>query len=53
MEIVILTQYYPPKKGTSHALAIGRQTVGLPITAKLTEEDVDDVIGAVRALVRA
>lgn len=31
-----------------HAMAIGRQTVSLPISAKLTDEDVEDVISAVR-----
>lgn len=31
-----------------HARDIGRQTVSLPISAKLTDQDVDDVIGAVR-----
>lgn len=31
-----------------HAMRIGRQTVSLPISAKLTDEDVEDVILAVR-----
>ncbi len=31
-----------------HALRIGRQTVSLPISAKLTDEDVDDVVRGVR-----
>lgn len=31
-----------------HAMRIGRQTVSLPISAKLTDGDVDDVIEAVR-----
>jgi len=31
-----------------HAMRIGRQTVSLPLSAKLTDEDVDDVIKAVR-----
>jgi dTDP-4-amino-4,6-dideoxygalactose transaminase len=31
-----------------HATRIGRQTVSLPISAKLTDEDVEDVIAAVR-----
>ena len=31
-----------------NAMAIGRQTVSLPLSAKLTDKDVDDVIGAVR-----
>ena len=30
-----------------HALRIGRQTVSLPISAKLTDDDVQDVIAAV------
>ena len=30
-----------------HAQRIGQQTVSLPISAKLTNEDVDDVIAAV------
>jgi dTDP-4-amino-4,6-dideoxygalactose transaminase len=32
-----------------HAMRIGRQTVSIPLSAKLTEEDVEDVIRAVRA----
>ena len=32
------------------AMRIGRQTVSLPISAKLTEEDVEDVIGSVRSI---
>ena len=35
-----------------NAHRIGRQTVSLPISPKLSEEDVEDVIRAVRALVR-
>ena len=31
-----------------NALRFGSQTVSLPLTAKLTDEDVDDVIAAVR-----
>ena len=31
-----------------NAMAIGRQTLSLPLSAKLTEEDVEDVIKAVR-----
>ena len=31
-----------------HAMTIGRQTVSLPISAKLTDEDVEDVIAAVK-----
>jgi dTDP-4-amino-4,6-dideoxygalactose transaminase len=33
------------------ALKAGRQTVSLPLSAKLTDQDVDDVILAVRRLV--
>jgi dTDP-4-amino-4,6-dideoxygalactose transaminase len=33
---------------TPHATRIGRQTVSLPLSARLTREDVDDVIAAVR-----
>lgn len=35
-----------------HALRIGRQTVSLPISAKLSEADVDDVIAAVRDVIK-
>ena len=35
-----------------NAMKIGRQTVSLPISAKLTEEDVRDVINAVKSIVR-
>lgn len=31
-----------------HAMRVGRQTVSLPLSAKLTDEDVEDVITAVR-----
>jgi len=31
-----------------HAMRIGRQTVSLPISAKLTDDDVDEVIDAVK-----
>jgi dTDP-4-amino-4,6-dideoxygalactose transaminase len=34
-----------------HAMKIGRETVSLPISAKLTDQDVDDVITAVKRLV--
>lgn len=34
-----------------NAYRIGRQTVSLPISAKLSDQDVDDVIGAVKSLV--
>jgi dTDP-4-amino-4,6-dideoxygalactose transaminase len=33
---------------TPHATRVGRQTVSLPISAKLSDQDVSDVIGAVR-----
>lgn len=35
---------------TPHAMRIGRQTVSLPLSAKLTDQDVDDVILAVRRI---
>ncbi len=35
-----------------NAMKIGRQTVSLPISAKLTDEDVADVINAVKSIVR-
>jgi len=35
-----------------NAMKIGRQTVSLPISAKMTNEDVDDVIEAVRRTVK-
>ncbi len=31
-----------------HAARIGRQTVSIPLSAKLSDEDVDDVIAAVQ-----
>ncbi|MDA8090986.1 MAG: DegT/DnrJ/EryC1/StrS family aminotransferase [Nitrospiraceae bacterium] len=34
-----------------HAMSIGRQTVSLPISAKLSDEDIEDVIWAVRDIV--
>ncbi|OLT60275.1 MULTISPECIES: DegT/DnrJ/EryC1/StrS family aminotransferase [Moorena] len=34
------------------AMAIGRQTVSLPLSAKLTNEDVNDVIFAVKNLLK-
>ncbi|MEO1444936.1 MAG: DegT/DnrJ/EryC1/StrS family aminotransferase, partial [Cyanobacteria bacterium J06635_11] len=34
------------------AMRIGRQTVSLPLSAKLTDVDVDDVISAVRSILR-
>ncbi|MEE9129319.1 MAG: DegT/DnrJ/EryC1/StrS family aminotransferase [Phycisphaerales bacterium] len=36
-----------------HAMHIGRCTVSLPLSAKLTDRDVDDVISAVRRIVPA
>jgi dTDP-4-amino-4,6-dideoxygalactose transaminase len=36
-----------------HALRIGRQTVSLPLSAKLTDEDVEDVISAVKVVLGA
>ena len=33
-----------------HAIRIGRQTVSLPLTSKMTERDADDVIEAVRSI---
>lgn len=36
-----------------HACRIGRQTVSLPLTAKLTDEDVEDVVAAVRTALDA
>ena len=36
---------------TPHAMGIGRQTVSLPLSAKLTDEDVGDVIDAVSKVV--
>jgi dTDP-4-amino-4,6-dideoxygalactose transaminase len=35
-----------------NAMAIGRQTVSIPISAKLTDADVDDVIAAVKRVLR-
>lgn len=37
---------------TPHATRVGRQTVSLPLSAKLTDEDVDDVIEAVRRVLQ-
>ncbi len=36
-----------------NAIAIGQTTVSLPLSAKLTDEDVDDVIAAVKDVVNA
>jgi len=35
-----------------HSMEIGRQTVSLPISAKLTDEDVDDVTASVSRVLR-
>jgi len=35
-----------------HAMRIGRQTLSLPISAKLTDEDVEDVIKAVKRVLK-
>ena len=35
-----------------HATRVGRQTVSLPISAKLSDQDVDDVIAAVRLILQ-
>jgi dTDP-4-amino-4,6-dideoxygalactose transaminase len=35
-----------------HAMQIGQQTVSLPLTAKLTNEDVEDVIAAVKSAIK-
>ncbi|QGY39875.1 UDP-4-amino-4,6-dideoxy-N-acetyl-beta-L-altrosamine transaminase [Pseudodesulfovibrio cashew] len=45
--------YYQERFGwkledTPHAVAIGRQTISLPLSPKLTDEDVEDVITAVK-----
>ncbi len=37
-------------EGYPHAMRIGRQTVSLPLSAKLSDEDVGDVIEAVRGI---
>jgi dTDP-4-amino-4,6-dideoxygalactose transaminase len=34
-----------------HSMRIGRETVSLPLSAKLTDEDVGDVIAAVRSII--
>ncbi len=40
-------------EGWPEAMRIGRQTVSLPLSAKLADRDVEDVIEAVRTVVRA
>jgi dTDP-4-amino-4,6-dideoxygalactose transaminase len=35
-----------------HARRVGRQTLSLPLSARLTDDDVDDVIAAVREIVK-
>ncbi len=49
--------YYRERFGWSpddvpHARDLGRRTVSLPLSAKLTDQDVDDVVAAVRAVLR-
>ena len=36
---------------TPHAVRIGRQTVSLPLSPKLSDDDVGDVIAAVRDVI--
>jgi dTDP-4-amino-4,6-dideoxygalactose transaminase len=48
-------EYYQSKFGWKpedypHAMKVGRSTVSIPITAKLSDRDVDDVVAAVRAV---
>jgi dTDP-4-amino-4,6-dideoxygalactose transaminase len=50
--------YYHSKFGWKpedfpNAMRIGRQTVSLPLSAKLTDDDVEDVIDAVRMILKA
>ena len=45
--------YYQDRFGwkledTPQAVALGRQTISLPLSAKLTDQDVEDVITAVK-----
>lgn len=45
--------YYQKRFGwkpedTPHAMQVGRQTVSLPISAKLTDQDINDVVSAVK-----
>ena len=35
-----------------HACSFGRETVSLPLSPKLTDKDIDDVISAVRSIIR-
>ena len=49
--------YYQQRLGwrpehTPHATRVGRQIVSLPISAKLSDHDVDDVISAVRLILQ-
>jgi dTDP-4-amino-4,6-dideoxygalactose transaminase len=39
-------------EGSPHAMRIGKQTVSLPISAKLTDDDVEDVVWAVRKTIQ-
>ena len=34
------------------AMKVGRETVSLPISARLTDEDIEDVITAVRTIIK-
>ena len=48
-------QFYKEKFGWKpedypNAMKVGRSTVSIPITAKLSDRDVDDVVAAVRAV---
>jgi dTDP-4-amino-4,6-dideoxygalactose transaminase len=38
---------------TPHGFRIGEQTVSLPLSAKLTDRDVEDVLRAARKILRA
>jgi len=39
-------------ENSPNAMGIGRQTVSLPLSAKLTNEDVKDVIEAVKSVLK-
>lgn len=50
--------YYQQRLGwrpehTPHATRVGRQIVSLPISAKLSDQDVDDVVSAVRLILES
>ncbi len=36
-----------------HAMRIGRRTVSLPLSAKLTDNDTEDVVAAIREIISA